>query len=79
MAESVRQTGIPPAQEYVIIPGEGETVERENETTTGAPTATAKRDLSELVKGNGLRRRGRGRTISYELSARIVSRKSAAK
>ena len=73
MSESARQTGIPPVLEYVIVPDEGETVERENETTTVAPTATAKRDLSELVRGNVLRRRGRGRSITDEFSPQIVS------
>ena len=41
---------------------------------TRTPTAAAKRDLSELVKGNVLSRRGRGRSISYVFSAQIVSR-----
>ncbi len=53
----------------------GRLTRREYETITGAPTATAKRDLSELVKCNVLVTRGRGRSVSYELAAQIVSRK----
>jgi hypothetical protein len=57
-----------------MIPNEGEAVERKYKTATEAPTATAKRDSSELVEGNVLGPRVRGTSISYELSAQIVSR-----
>ncbi|MDD5702889.1 MAG: ATP-binding protein, partial [Dehalococcoidales bacterium] len=49
------------------------------EEVTGAPTATAKRDLSMLVKVGVLISRGRGRSVSYELSAQIMSRKVSRK
>ena len=47
----------------------------ECEKVTGAPTTTAKRDLSEMVKNSVLVPRGRGRNVSYRLPARIVGRK----
>lgn len=53
----------------------GRITRKEYEVATGAPTATAKRDLSVLVKSGVLRSRGRGRNVCYELSAQIVSRK----
>lgn len=57
----------------------GRITRKEYETVTGAPAATAKRDLSALVKSEVLMPRGRGRSIRYELSAQIVSRKVSRK
>ena len=52
----------------------GRITRKEYETVAEVPTATAKRDLSELVKGKVLVQQGKGRSISYVLSAQIVSR-----
>jgi len=57
----------------------GQMTRQKYETVTGASTATAKRDLSALVKSGVLRPCGRGRSIRYELSAQIVSRKTSRK
>jgi predicted HTH transcriptional regulator len=48
-------------------------------TTITTTTATAKRDLSELVKDKVLVQRGKGRSISYVLSAQLMSRKVSRK
>ncbi len=47
---------------------------REYEEITKSPTATAKRDLAELVTKEVLTPRGRGRSLSYVFSAQIMSR-----
>jgi len=52
----------------------GHITRREYERLTAAPTATAKRDLAELVEKKILAKRGRGRSISYVLSAQTMSR-----
>lgn len=52
----------------------GQITRKEYEKVTKTPPATAKRDLSELMKVGVLERGGRGRSISYGLSAQIVSR-----
>jgi len=53
----------------------------EYQSLTATPTATAKRDLAELVEKKILAKRGRGRSTSYVLSAQMMgrnlSRKSA--
>jgi hypothetical protein len=45
----------------------------------GAPAATAKRDLSALMRSGILETRRRRRAVGYELSAQIVSRKVSRK
>ena len=57
----------------------GHLTRREYERLTAAPTATAKRDLAELVEKKILARLGRGRSISYVLSARTMSRNMSRK
>ena len=52
---------------------------REYEKLTAALTATAKRDLADLVEKNVLVRHGRGRSYAYTLSAHIMSRKVSRK
>jgi ATP-dependent DNA helicase RecG len=53
---------------------QGRITRKEYESLTGTPTATAKRDLGELVKNDVLARQGKGRTVTYALSAQIMSR-----
>ena len=52
----------------------GHITRKEYEGLTAAPTATAKRDLAELVGKKILAKLGRGRSISYALSAQMTSR-----
>lgn len=65
--------GIRHAQEH------GGITRSEYEKVAGVPAATAKRDLSELVKNDFLVPRGKGRSISYVLSAHLMSRKMSRK
>jgi ATP-dependent DNA helicase RecG len=53
----------------------GKITRRDYATLTAAATATAKRDLAELVAKKILEPRGRGRSVSYVLSAQVMSRK----
>ena len=57
----------------------GRITRREYEKVASVTTATAKRDLSELVKDQVLVQRGKGRSISYVLSAQLMSRKMSRK
>ncbi len=53
----------------------GKITRRDYATLTATTPATAKRDLAELVAKKILESRGRGRSVSYILSAQIMSRK----
>jgi ATP-dependent DNA helicase RecG len=53
----------------------GKITRRDYATLTATTPATAKRDLAELVAKKILEPRGRGRSVSYILSAQIMSRK----
>lgn len=57
----------------------GQITRKEYEAATGVPAATAKRDLSALVRSGILETRGSGRAVRYELSAQIMSRKVSRK
>ena len=52
----------------------GHITRRDYERLTTARTATAKRDLAELVENRVLAKRGRGRSTRYVLSAQAMSR-----
>lgn len=57
----------------------GQITRKEYEAAMGVPAATAKRDLSALVRSGILETRGSGRAVRYELSALIMSRKVSRK